>query len=364
MAEDRPDGPPGLRRRRLRQDRGGHPGRVQGRPGRQAGGGAGADHPAGPAALRHLLRPVRRLPGAGRGPLPVPHPRPGQQGGRGPGRRVGRRRHRHPPAPLGRHRLQGPRPARRRRGAALRRDPQGADQAAAGQRRRPHPDGHADPPDPGDEPHRHPRPHPAQHRPGRAPADPHLRRPLRRAGGGRGHPAGAAAGGAGVLRPQPGAGHRQGGGPAARAGARGPDRGGPRPDGRGPAGAGGPRLLGGPVRRARVHDDHRVGHRHADGQHARRRPRRPDGPGPAPPAAGPGGPGRPAGLRLPLLPAGAEPVGGGLRAAEDDRRAHRAGVGVQDRHARPGDPGRRQPAGRQPVGPHRRRRLRPLRARW
>ena len=32
-------------------------------------------------------------------------------------------------------------------------------------------------------------------------------------------------------------------------------------------------LLGRPLRRARVHDDHRVGHRHADGQHAGRRAR-------------------------------------------------------------------------------------------
>ena len=44
--------------------------------------------------------------------------------------RRGRRRHRHPPAAVRRHRVQGPRPARRRRGAALRRHPQGADQAA------------------------------------------------------------------------------------------------------------------------------------------------------------------------------------------------------------------------------------------
>ena len=62
-----PDGPPGVRRRRLRQDRGGHPGRVQGGAGRQAGGGARAHHAAGPAALPDLQRPLRRLPGAGRG---------------------------------------------------------------------------------------------------------------------------------------------------------------------------------------------------------------------------------------------------------------------------------------------------------
>jgi transcription-repair coupling factor (superfamily II helicase) len=42
-----PHGPPGVRRRRLRQDRGGDPRRVQGGAGRQAGGGARAHHAAG-----------------------------------------------------------------------------------------------------------------------------------------------------------------------------------------------------------------------------------------------------------------------------------------------------------------------------
>ena len=51
---------------------------------------------------------------------------------------------------------------------------------------------------------------------------------------------------------------------------------------------------------------------------------------------------------------------GGLRAAEDDRRGHRARQRVQDRDARPRDPRRRQPARRGPVGPHRGRRLRPV----
>ena len=64
-------------------------------------------------------------------------------------------------------------------------------------------------------------------------------------------------------------------GRAARARARGPHRRRPRPDGRGHARAGRARLLGGRVRRARVHHDHRVGHRHADGEHAGRRPGRP-----------------------------------------------------------------------------------------
>ena len=37
------------------------------------------------------------------------------------------------------------------------------------------------------------------------------------------------------------------------------------------------------------------------------------------------------------------------------------GLGLQDRHARPRDPGRREPARRRPVRPHRRRGLRPVR---
>ena len=53
-AEAAADGPPDLRRRRLRQDRGGHPGRVQGGRQRQAGGGPRADDRARRAALPHL----------------------------------------------------------------------------------------------------------------------------------------------------------------------------------------------------------------------------------------------------------------------------------------------------------------------
>ena len=79
--------------------------------------------------------------------------------------------------------------------------------------------------------------------------------------------------------------------------------------------AGRGRLLAGRVRRARVHHDHRVGHRHADGEHPRGRRRPPPRPRPAPPAAGPGRPQRPAGLRLPVPPPRPEPHRGGLRAA-------------------------------------------------
>ena len=182
---------------------------------------------------------------------------------------------------------------------------------------------------------------------GRAPADPHLRRPLRRAGGGRVPAAGAAAGGPGVLRPQPGAGHRAGGGPPGRAGARGPHRGRPRPDGRGPSSSGSvldfwegqydvlvcttiiESGIDMPTVNTLVVD-------RADlmglGQLHQLRGRV-------------GRAGQRAYAYL-FFPPERSAVRGGLRAAEDDRRAHRAGVGVQDRHARPGDPRRRQPARR------------------
>ena len=60
------DGPAGVRRRRLRQDRGGAARGVRGGAGRQAGRRRGADHAAGAAARRDLHRSVPRLPGEDR----------------------------------------------------------------------------------------------------------------------------------------------------------------------------------------------------------------------------------------------------------------------------------------------------------
>ena len=76
--------------------------------------------------------------------------------------------------------LQGPRPARRRRGAALRRDAQGAHQAAAQARRRADADRDADPAHAAHGAGRHPRPVDHRDAAGRPPGDPHLRHPLRR----------------------------------------------------------------------------------------------------------------------------------------------------------------------------------------
>ena len=61
----------------------------------------------------------------------------------------------------------------------------------------------------------------------------------------------------------------------------------------------------GELRRAGVHDDHRVGPRHPQRQHDHHRPRRRARPGPALPAARPGRPLVAARLRLPAVPASA-----------------------------------------------------------
>ncbi len=83
------DGPPDLRRRRLRQDRGRAARRAQGGLRRQAGDDAGADDDPRPAAPRHLPRAPRRLPVRGRDGLAA------SQARRGPRRRW-------PPSPTAR----------------------------------------------------------------------------------------------------------------------------------------------------------------------------------------------------------------------------------------------------------------------
>ena len=121
-----PDGPPHLRRRRLRQDGGRPAGGPQGCRRRQAGDDAGPDDDPGPAALRQLPRALRRHAlQRGDGLAPA-------QAGRGPGgaeaiqRGQGGRAARHAPPALARRPRQGPGPFDRGRGAALRRQAEGA----------------------------------------------------------------------------------------------------------------------------------------------------------------------------------------------------------------------------------------------
>ena len=66
------DGPAGVRRRRLRQDRGGAARGLRRGGRRQAGRGAGAHHAARRAALPDLLRPLRRLAGEDRRAVALP----------------------------------------------------------------------------------------------------------------------------------------------------------------------------------------------------------------------------------------------------------------------------------------------------
>ena len=138
-----PHGPPGVRRRGLRQDRNRRARRVQGRPGRQAGGGAGAHHPARAAALRDVHRAVLRFPAAGEAAVPLPGVEGGQGNGGGRQERDRGRGDRHAPAAVQGLRVQGPGPGDRGRGAALRRGAQGSAEEDAHQRGRPGHERHA-----------------------------------------------------------------------------------------------------------------------------------------------------------------------------------------------------------------------------
>ncbi len=139
------DGPADLRRRRLRQDRGRAARGVQGGRRRQAGADARADDDPRAAALRDLPRAPRRLPVHDRPRLALSQ---GGRAARGPqALRRGTRRHpdRHAPPALARRAREGPRPADRRRGAALRRQAEGAPAPDAAARRRDLDVGDADP---------------------------------------------------------------------------------------------------------------------------------------------------------------------------------------------------------------------------
>src|SRR5258708_3895960 len=111
-----PDGPADLRRRRLRQDRDPGAGPVQGRPGPPAGGRAGADHAAGPAAPRHVQRAVRAVPGGDQADVEVPERRRDRRDPGRPGRGQGRRGDRHAPAALGGGQVPAAGPGDHRRG--------------------------------------------------------------------------------------------------------------------------------------------------------------------------------------------------------------------------------------------------------
>ena len=166
---------------------------------------------------------------------------------------------------------------------------------------------------------------------------------------------------AGVLPPQRRGLHHPYRRPAAAAGARGPVRHRPREDERGGALRGVAAAFGPGDRRAGVHHHHRDRRGRPLGQHPYYRKRRPHGPVPAPPAPGTGGPQQPPGLRLSHLHQEQGPHRDRPEAALRHPGVHRVRLGLQDRHARPGDPGRGQYSGRGAARPHGDRGLRHVR---
>ena len=139
------DGPAGLRRRRLRQDRGRAARRVRHGDVGQAGRADLPDDPARAPALHEFRRAAAGLPDQGRPPVAAGPGGRGQEDQGRPRRRHGRHRHRHPRAPREEHRVQAARPRHRRRGAAFRGRPQGAAEGAQGRRPRADADRDADP---------------------------------------------------------------------------------------------------------------------------------------------------------------------------------------------------------------------------
>ena len=139
-------GPAAVRRRRIRKDRSGDAGRLQG------GRSGTASRPAGPhdrarrAALSHVLRADGRISLQRAGPLAFLHPGAANADARGDG--GGRSRHRrgHAPARAKGHSVQGFGPVDHRRGAAVRRRRERDAQTAAVGSRRAHDECHADPP--------------------------------------------------------------------------------------------------------------------------------------------------------------------------------------------------------------------------
>ena len=197
------DGPPAVRRRRLRQDRSRDARGLQGRDGRQAGGGPGADDRARVPAPEDPEGSLRRVSGPDRHGQPVPHQGRAEGDARGPRGGEGRDHRRHAPPALEGRDVPRPRPARRRRRAALRRRAQGTHQADEEARRRPDDDGDADSADAEHVARRHPR-H-VDHRDAAqgSPLDPDQRGQVRPGSDAARDRQRARARRPGVLRPQP-----------------------------------------------------------------------------------------------------------------------------------------------------------------
>ena len=283
----------------------------------------GADDGAGVPAPAHAAVTVRGVPGQGRHGQPVPL-EGGAEGhaGQPGGRQAGHHRRDASPALEGRG-LPRSRAAGRRRGAALRRRPQGAHQADAPQGRRADDERDADSAHAQHVAGRHPRHVGDRDAAARPPGDPDQRRGLRPEGDRRRGAARAGARRPGLSGAQPRRVDPLDCRPRAAAGAGSEDHRRPRPDGRGRAREGDGRLRRAQVRRAGRDHDHRERARHPQRQHDDHQPRRPLRAGAALSAARPRRPVRSPGLRLPAGPARPHAVAGRPEAAVGDARVQR-----------------------------------------
>ncbi len=344
------DGPARLRRRRLRQDRGRAARGVRRARRRQAGRGARADDAARRAALPGLLRPFRRSSGEAGRAVALPLAEGGEGRARGTRSRHHRPRDRHAQAdPAGRQ-VQEPRPRHHRRGAPVRRAPEGAAEEAARRGRRADADGDADPAHARDVARGHPRLLGDRHGAAAAARDQDVRLDVLA----RDHPRGGAAR-AEARRPDllPAQRHRHDqhdGGAARAAAARGAHRDRARPDGRARPRARDARVLRAARQPAALLDDHRERDRRADREHDHHRARRPLRPRAAAPAPRPRRPLAPPGVRVPADAARGSAVRAGEEAARGDPDDGGPGRRVLPRDARPRDPRRRRGAGRVAVG--------------
>ena len=261
------DGPPGVRRRRLRQDRGRDARGVHRRAVREAGRGARPHHVARTAASPDVRRPVRGLAGADRAALALPRPRRAGRGGTRPRGRHRRHRHRYPQAARRRHPVQAAGTRGHRRGAPLRRAPEGTIQGAAGRGRRAHPDRDADPPHPRHGALRPSRPLAHRHPPGETAVDPDVRSQMGPGDAPRSPATRDPPRRADLLRAQQGREHRADCRRRARARSGCPGEGRARTDARTRPGADDARLLSPSIPGAGVHHDHRDGDRHPQRQH-------------------------------------------------------------------------------------------------
>ena len=255
--------------------------------------------------------------------------------------------------------LQGPRPARRRRRAALRRGAQGAHQADAQEGRRPDHDGDADSAHAEHVAGRHPRHVGDRDAAEGSPGDPDQRREVRLRRAGRARFATEIARGGQVFfvhnrvesiysmgnllqRLVPDARIVVGHGQMAEDALETRDA----------------RLHDAQGRRPAGDDDRRERPRHSERQHDHHQSRRSLRPGAALSAARPRRPQRSRGVCVPADSARRIAVAGGAQAAVGDEGVQRAWQRLPRRRARPRDPRRRQPARRRAERHHRRRRLR------